>query len=121
MNNRRSQANRHARLRRIIFDQRGSQLSRVSFLAVALAYLAVAPPLWGVNPPPDGGYLNCNTAEGDDALLSLTTGSENTADWFCNRSLATPPAAFNTAIGFDPLFITTPPASKIRPRFFCAL
>jgi hypothetical protein len=30
-------------------------------------------------PPPDGGYLNSNTAEGDNALFNLTTGIGNTA------------------------------------------
>ena len=28
-----------------------------------------------VNPPPDGGYPGGNTAEGQSALLSLTTGT----------------------------------------------
>ncbi len=32
-----------------------------------------------VEPPPDGGYANANTAEGADALFSLTIGSNNTA------------------------------------------
>jgi hypothetical protein len=32
-----------------------------------------------VSPPPDGGYPGGNTAEGQDALSSLTTGSDNTA------------------------------------------
>ena len=32
-----------------------------------------------VDPPPDGGYPNGNTAEGQDALFSLTTGSSNVA------------------------------------------
>src|SRR2546423_10281229 len=30
-------------------------------------------------PPPDGGYTNNNTAEGSDALFSLTNGPDNTA------------------------------------------
>jgi Chaperone of endosialidase len=30
-------------------------------------------------PPPDGGYPGANTAEGDDALLNLTSGLANTA------------------------------------------
>ena len=42
-----------------------------------------------VTPPPDGGYPNGNTAEGDGALLSLTTGF------------------FNTAIGLDALEAVT--------------
>jgi hypothetical protein len=32
-----------------------------------------------VNPPPDGGYPGGNTAEGQNALLELTTESCNTA------------------------------------------
>jgi hypothetical protein len=33
-------------------------------------------------PPPDGGYPGANTAEGDNALFSLTTGINNTAIGF---------------------------------------
>ena len=36
----------------------------------------------GLHPPPDGDYRNRNTAEGKDALFSLTTGAENTAIGF---------------------------------------
>jgi hypothetical protein len=36
-----------------------------------------------VSPPPDGGYPNFITAEGTNALQSLTTGAANTAvGWF---------------------------------------
>src|ERR1700751_481876 len=35
-----------------------------------------------VNPPPDGGYPGENTAEGTNALLSLTSGIDNTAVGF---------------------------------------
>jgi len=35
-----------------------------------------------LSPPPDGGYDGDNTAEGTDALFSLTTGTENTAVGF---------------------------------------
>ena len=35
-----------------------------------------------LSPPPDGGYADNNTAEGTDALFSLTTGPDNTAVGF---------------------------------------
>jgi len=36
-----------------------------------------------VSPPPDGGYPGSNTAEGQNALLNLTSGTNNTAfGWF---------------------------------------
>jgi Chaperone of endosialidase len=37
---------------------------------------------FGVTPPPDGGYPGKNTAEGQDALFSLTNGNANTAIGF---------------------------------------
>jgi len=48
----------------------------------ALAGFALSPRVQAVDPPPDGGYPNQNTAEGEDALLSLTTGPANTAMGF---------------------------------------
>src|SRR4030095_11735001 len=57
---------------------------RLRFLLVtlALAWLALSPTAQAVDPPPDGGYPNGNTAEGDDALFSPTTGSDNSAMGF---------------------------------------
>jgi hypothetical protein len=43
------------------------------------AAFALVPIIQAVTPPPDGGYPGGNTAEGEDALFSLTTGTENTA------------------------------------------
>jgi Chaperone of endosialidase len=58
-------------------------ISPRSLLAIAslFAWFALSPAR-AVSPPPDGGYPIQNTAEGTDALLSLTTGINNTAIGF---------------------------------------
>src|SRR5947209_3981744 len=48
----------------------------------ALACFTLSPTVRAVDPPPDGGYPNDNTAEGEDTLFSLTTGYYNTAIGF---------------------------------------
>jgi len=51
-----------------------------------------------VNPPPDGGYPNFNTAEGQNALFSLTTGVANAAvGWY--SLFSNTDGSFNTALG----------------------
>ncbi len=45
-------------------------------MAVCLALFQTSQ---AVSPPPDGGYPGGNTAEGQDAVLSLTSGTYNTA------------------------------------------
>ena len=51
-------------------------------IALTLGCFGLSPQARAVDPPPDGGYPNQNTAEGEDALFSLTTGADNTAMGF---------------------------------------
>jgi hypothetical protein len=64
-------------------------------LIICFALLSTAQ---AVVPAPDGGYPGGNTAEGQSALLSLTTGAYNTAiGVYSLRSNST--ANFNTGVG----------------------
>jgi hypothetical protein len=66
-----------------------------SILVIVVALVSVAQ---AVSPPPDGGYPGENTAEGQAALLSLTTGAFNTAvGWYALKSNTD--NGFNTAVG----------------------
>ena len=59
-----------------------------------------------VVPPPDGGYPGFNTAEGQNALFSLTTGSANTAvGWF--SLFSDTEGSFNTGTGAGALLFNT--------------
>ena len=67
---------------------------------------AVLPGVQAVVPPPDGGYPNFNTAEGQNALFSLTSGAANTAvGWFSLKSVTT--GSFNTGVGAGTLVLNT--------------
>jgi len=48
-------------------------------IALTLGGFALSPQARAVDPPLGGGYPNQNTAEDDDALVSLTTRTDNTA------------------------------------------
>jgi hypothetical protein len=75
-------------------------------LTLSLVCIGLLPNVQAVSPPPDGGYPGGNTAEGQDALLSLTSGLYNTAIGFLSlRSNKT--GLFNTAIGAGTLLVNT--------------
>jgi trimeric autotransporter adhesin len=80
--------------------------SRVILIAVSLGCSPLAPRAQAVSPAPDGGYPGGNTAEGQAALFSLTTGAYNTGvGLFSLKSNAT--GDFNTATGAGALLATT--------------
>jgi hypothetical protein len=70
----------------------------IVWAAAALTCLGFLPTAQAVNPPPGGGYPGDNTALGDNALQSLTTGTNNTALGF--RALHDNTVGLsNTAVG----------------------
>jgi trimeric autotransporter adhesin len=80
--------------------------SAFTLLALTLVCSGLVHVAQAVNPPPDGGYAGGNTAEGQSALLSLSTGGFNTAVGFLSlRSDST--TGFNTAIGAGTLLANT--------------
>ena len=75
-------------------------------IILLLGCFALLPKAQAVNPPPDGGYPGGNTAEGQAALLSLTTGMYNTAVGFFSLRSNTE-GSFNTATGAGTLLLNT--------------
>jgi Chaperone of endosialidase len=88
---------------------------------LALGFFAVrpAPNAFGVTPAPDGGYANGNTAEGQNALFSLTTGVYNTANGYA--ALYHNIGNANTATGFDALSSNTVGHNNIALGFQAGL
>jgi trimeric autotransporter adhesin len=71
-----------------------------------LVIFALSPLAQAVRPPPDGGYPNFATAEGQNALSHLATGAANTAvGWFSLDSVTS--GSFNTAVGAGTLLSNT--------------
>ncbi len=71
-----------------------------------LAAFVFLPNAQAVNPPPEGGYPGGNTAEGQNALFSLTTGTYNTALGLFSL-LSDTTGKFNTGVGAATLLANT--------------
>ena len=72
--------------------------------AFVLVCLTLLPRVQAVIPPPDGGYPGFNTAEGQKALFSLTTGTGNVAvGW--GALYSDTQGSLNTAIGTGALLL----------------
>ncbi len=74
------------------------KLQNVIQISILIVCLGLLPKLQAVVPAPDGGYPGGNTAEGQNALLSLTTGGFNTAAGFLSLGSNTV-GSFNTGLG----------------------
>jgi hypothetical protein len=83
---------------------------RLGFLLIplVLAWFALSPTAQAQlpSPSPDGGYPGNNTAEGDGALFSLTTGVNNTA-LGAGALTSNTTGSYNTATGYSALFFNT--------------
>ena len=75
----------------------------IVFLLTCFGFL---PKSHAVSPPPDGGYAGGNTAEGQNALFSLTTGTYNTALGLYSL-LSDSTGNFNTGVGAGTLLVNT--------------
>ncbi len=82
-----------------IYLMKNPYTSFTTIILFALGSVALSlPKAFGVVPAPDGGYPRFNTAEGQKALLNLTTGVGNTAVGWSSLSSNTD-GSFNTGIG----------------------
>jgi trimeric autotransporter adhesin len=75
-------------------------------IALMFACLVFSASARAVTPAPDGGYPGSNTAEGDSALFSLTSGTENTAVG-ASALFKNTTGVDNTAVGVDALISNT--------------
>src|ERR1700736_3139619 len=89
----------------------------IFLIPVALAWFALSPTAQAqLSPAPDGGYAGNNSAEGTDALFSLTTGPDNTAIGF-DALYSNTTGDSNTATGSQALMSNTTGARNTAHGF----
>ena len=98
-------------------DERKIQVMKSRVLIFTAILSAVAcfdflPQAEAVTPPPDGCYPNFTTAEGSNALQSLSNGVGNTATGW-HSLFANTAGSLNTGVGAGALLLTT--ETTIRP------
>ena len=90
----------------ILKDYLKRVMPSLSSIVFVLVWFAIAPLVRAVVPAPDGGYPGFNTAEGQNALFSLTTGAANTAvGWY--SLFSNTEGNFNTSTGAGALLFNT--------------
>jgi trimeric autotransporter adhesin len=88
------------------FASMKTSIRSLAISTLVIVGLAFLPEAQAVVPPPDGGYPGDNTAEGDGALLNLTSGVWNTA--LGRQALRNDTTGgANTATGFQALLNNT--------------
>jgi hypothetical protein len=92
-------------MKTFIQTQQGRKLSAL-VLATLFAWVGLLPNTEAVSPAPDGGYPGGNTAEGHNALLSLTAGTYNTAVGLFSL-MSNQEGQFNTGVGAGTLLANT--------------
>ena len=95
---------------------RRSPVRRRFLLLLGLSFVLL-PAARAVTPAPDGGYAGNNTAEGDNALFSLSTGLDNTAIGAQALYLNTTGSG-NTAHGSQSFYSNTTGSSNVANGWF---
>jgi Chaperone of endosialidase len=87
-------------------ERQNMNMKPLILIPMLIIGLGLLPKAQALSPAPDGGYPGGNTAEGQNALFSLTTGGFNTAVGLFSLKSNTG-GSFSTAIGAGTLFANT--------------
>src|SRR6184192_3614980 len=79
---------------------------KIKIIPIVLTVFVLSPMAEAVSPAPDGSYSGGNTAEGESALLNLTTGTYNTGVGIFSL-LSITDGKFCTAVGGATLLLNT--------------